>query len=55
MKLHGEDRHDLCFSPTVVWGSSQGECGGRVFIARMEEKRKVQRVSMEKPEGERSL
>ena len=54
-KLHNEELHDLYCSPNVVRVIKSRRMGRAGLVARMGERRGVNRVSVGKPEGKRTL
>jgi hypothetical protein len=54
-KLHNEELHDLYFSPSIIRIIKSRRMRWEGHVARMEEKRNVYKLLVEKPEGKRLL
>jgi hypothetical protein len=54
-KLHNEELHNLCSSPSIIRMIESRRMRWTGHVARMEEKRNAYRILVEKPEGKRPL
>jgi hypothetical protein len=54
-KLHNEELHNLCFSPSTIRIIKSRRMGWAGHVARMGERRNVYRLLVGKPEGKRPL
>jgi hypothetical protein len=54
-KLHSEELHNLCFSPSIIRMIKSRRMGWAGHVARMEVRRNAYRILVGKPDGKRSL
>jgi hypothetical protein len=52
-KLHNEERHNVCFSPSIIRLIKSRRMRWAGHVARMGEERNVYRILLGKPEGKR--
>jgi len=54
-KLHNEELNDMYTSPHILWVIISRRMGWAGYVARMEERRVVNRILVGKPEGKKPL